>query len=291
MDGYVDERRDPVQSSAAAAAYLKDAYQEFGDWLLAIASYNCGRSNVIHAIEKANGASDFWSIRQYLPVETRGYVPAYIAITYLMNYHKKYNIVPQTCNFLVKTDTVSVDKFVSINSVAHCLNIDAAKLAILNPAYSQQIIHATKDAPRILIIPEDAKEKYTTLYASLNSDLTYYAVVAPKVIYTPPPAPVQVAAQPVQTPSEPIQTLQKQPETPQLPVAAPKTTNTVAVIAAQPANKKVTKTYISYRVQPGDTLPVIAQKFEGASVEDIKSLNGLKNEDIQPGMILNISKS
>src|SRR6202007_2143582 len=94
MDNYVDERRDPIQSSYAAAAYLKDAYQEFGDWLLAIASYNCGKSNVIRAIEKA-GANDFWSIRQYLPVETRGYVPAYIAITYVMNYYKQHNLIPQ----------------------------------------------------------------------------------------------------------------------------------------------------------------------------------------------------
>jgi membrane-bound lytic murein transglycosylase D len=76
MDDYVDDRRDPIQASYAAAAYLKDAYEEFGDWLLAIASYNCGKSNVEHAIDKA-GASDFWSIRQYLPAETRNYVPAY----------------------------------------------------------------------------------------------------------------------------------------------------------------------------------------------------------------------
>ena len=111
MDAYVDERRDPIQSSYAAAAYLKDAYQQFGDWLLAIASYNCGKSNVIRAIEKA-GASDFWSIRQYLPVETRGYVPAYIAVTYVMNYYKQHNIVPQGCSSSLKTDTVMLNKYV-----------------------------------------------------------------------------------------------------------------------------------------------------------------------------------
>ena len=101
MDNYIDERRDPIKSSYAAAAYLKDAYQQFGDWLLAIASYNCGQSNVVEAIEKA-GSTDYWSIRQYLPAETRGYVPAYIAITYIMNYYQKYNIIPQQCYFAVK---------------------------------------------------------------------------------------------------------------------------------------------------------------------------------------------
>ncbi|MGZ3765394.1 MAG: transglycosylase SLT domain-containing protein [Mucilaginibacter sp.] len=263
MDNYLDERRDPIQSSYAAAAFLKDAYQEFGDWLLAIASYNCGRSNVIHAIEKAGGASDFWSIRQYLPVETRGYVPAYIAITYVMNYYKKYNIVPQSCNFSIKTDTVSVDKYVSLNSVSHVLNIDLSQLITLNPAYLQQIINGTSESPRVLVIPQAAKGKYASSYAALNSDLIY---TAPKVVYNPP----------VEKPRNVLET-----STPQK----------VNKQDAPSPTKKTSKSYISYRVQPGDTLPVIARKFEGASVEDIKELNGLKSEDVQPGMILNISKS
>jgi membrane-bound lytic murein transglycosylase D len=171
MDDYVDERRDPIQSSYAAAAYLKDAYQQFGDWLLAIASYNCGKSNVIEAIEKAGGATDYWSIRQYLPVETRGYVPAYIAITYVMNYYKKHNITPQECSFSTKTDTVSVDKFVSLNSVAHVLQIDLAQLSILNPAYVRMIINGSPEAPKRLVIPQSAKDRYSALYNSINCDL------------------------------------------------------------------------------------------------------------------------
>src|SRR6201991_1073029 len=98
IDSYIDERRDPIQATYAAAAYLKDAYQEFGDWLLAIASYNCGKSSVERAIAKA-GAMDFWTIRQYLPAETRNYVPAYIAISYVMNYADKHNIPMQKWDF------------------------------------------------------------------------------------------------------------------------------------------------------------------------------------------------
>lgn len=174
MDTYVDERRDPIQSSYAAAAYLKDAYQQFGDWLLAIASYNCGKSNVLRAIEQANGATDFWSIQKYLPVETRGYVPAYIAVTYVMNYYKKHNIVPQSCNLSVmKTDTVLVSKFISLNSVARVLNISLAQLAQLNPSYKVMIINGSPSAPKTLVIPQSAKEKYTTLYNSINADLGY----------------------------------------------------------------------------------------------------------------------
>jgi membrane-bound lytic murein transglycosylase D len=172
MDNYVDERRDPVLSSNAAAAYLKDAYVQFGDWLLAIASYNCGKSNVMDAIEKAGGATDYWSIRQYLPVETKGYVPAYIAITYVMNYHKKYNIIPQACNLTIKTDTVLVDKFISLNSVSRVLGINLVQLSTLNPSYTQAIINGTATSPKMLVLPQAAKDKYKALYDSLNSDLS-----------------------------------------------------------------------------------------------------------------------
>jgi membrane-bound lytic murein transglycosylase D len=176
MDTYVDERRDPIQSSYAAAAYLKDAYQQFGDWLLAIASYNCGKSNVLRAIEQANGATDFWSIQKYLPAETRGYVPAYIAVTYVMNYYKKHNIVPQSCNLTMKTDTVLVNKYISLNSVARVLNISLPQLTQLNPSYKMMIVNGSPAAPKTLVIPQSAKEKYTTLYNAINADLGYIMI-------------------------------------------------------------------------------------------------------------------
>ncbi len=175
MDSYIDERRDPIQSSIAAAAYLKDSYQEFGDWLLAIASYNCGRSNVIRAIEQA-GTNDFWAIRQYLPAETRGYVPAYIAVTYVMNYYNKHNIMPQECNFVIKTDTVLVNKYVSLNSVSKVLGVELAQLAILNPCYKTMIINGSASSPKRLVLPQTAKDKFSSLYNAINSDMAYNAM-------------------------------------------------------------------------------------------------------------------
>jgi membrane-bound lytic murein transglycosylase D len=171
MDNYVDERRDPVLSSAAAAAYLKDAYVQFGDWLVAIASYNCGKSNVMDAIEKAGGATDYWSIRQYLPIETREYVPQYIAITYVMHYYKKYNIVPQECNLTTKTDTVSVDKYISLNSVSRVLGVSLTQLSVLNASYTQAIVNGSVTSPKMMVIPQSYKEKYKMLYGDLNSQL------------------------------------------------------------------------------------------------------------------------
>jgi len=167
MDSYVDERRDPIQATYAAAAYLKDAYQEFGDWLLAIASYNCGKSNVERAVEKA-GANDFWSARQYLPAETRGYVPAFIAMNYVMHYFSKHNIVPQGCNFSLKTDTVMVKKYVALSSISQALKVNINELAILNPAYRRLIVNGSPASPRRLILPQVPKENYAVLYNVLN---------------------------------------------------------------------------------------------------------------------------
>jgi membrane-bound lytic murein transglycosylase D len=181
IDSYIDERRDPIQATYAAAAYLKDAYQEFGDWLLAIASYNCGKSNVERAVEKA-GANDFWSARQYLPAETRGYVPAFIAMNYVMNYFNKHNIVAQACNFSIKTDTVMVKKYVTLSSVSQALKVNINELAILNPAYRRLIVNGNTATPRRLILPQTAKENYAALYNVLNG--TGEPVSAePKVTY------------------------------------------------------------------------------------------------------------
>jgi len=273
MDGNIDERRDPVQSSKAAAAFLKDAYQEFGDWLLAIASYNCGRSNVIRAIEQA-GSNNFWAIRQYLPVETRGYVPAYIAVTYIMNYHKKYNIHPQFCNLSFKTDTVSINKSVSLSSISNALNIDIYLLTQLNPQYKLLTINGTVVAPRSVVIPKAAKEQFGTVYASLNTEMFPVRAHSSYTSF-------------VEIPKAPVQ-----PALPEVKAAPTQTMASLAVKKTVPApKKKEPVSVISYRVQQGDTLSGIANKFGGTSADEIKELNGLKEDDVQPGTMLMIGKS
>lgn len=183
MNNYVDERRDPIQASYAAAAYLKDAYQEFGDWLLAIASYNCGKNAVERAMEQAD-AMDYWSVRQYLPAETRNYVPAFIATAYVMNYYNQHGIMPQACSMRLKNDTVMVNKFVSLNNVARVLDMDVNELALLNPAYTQRIVNGTAKAPRRMIIPQMDKAKYSVLYDALNGE-TLVATAQPATTVLP----------------------------------------------------------------------------------------------------------
>lgn len=167
MDNFEDQRKDPIQASYAAAAYFKDAYQELGDWLLAIAAYNCGVGNVNRAIAKAD-SRDFWEIRRFLPLETRNYVPAFIAAVYVMNYSGNHQIKMQKAEWVKNTDTIHVNHFVTIASVAEALNMEEAALCELNPSYKRKIINGTELSPKRVILPKVSLADFSKLYAVLN---------------------------------------------------------------------------------------------------------------------------
>lgn len=141
INSLVDERRDPVRASYAAAHYLRDLYKIFGDWNLVIAAYNCGPENINKAIHRSNGATDYWQIYPYLPKETRGYVPAFIAANYIMNYYCDHNICPMVTELPTKTDTVVVEKDVHLEQISKVLNISLEHLRNLNPQYRRDIIN------------------------------------------------------------------------------------------------------------------------------------------------------
>ncbi len=148
----IDERRDPVKASYAAAHYLSDLYKIFDDWSLVIAAYNCGPTNVNKAIHRAKGNADYWNIYPYLPKETRGYVPAFIAANYIMNYYCDHNICPMVTELPVKTDTVVVDRDIHFEQIAQKLNIDIEHLRNLNPQYRHDIINGLNH-PMTLRLP------------------------------------------------------------------------------------------------------------------------------------------
>ena len=151
----IDERRDPIKASYAAARYLKDLYNTFGDWTLAIASYNCGPQNVLKAIKRADGVKDYWSIYPYLPQETRGYVPAFIAANYIMNYYCEHNICPVNMKLPASTDTVMVSRDVRFEQIHELCGVDMEELKALNPQYRTTLIPgATRPLP--LRLPAEA---------------------------------------------------------------------------------------------------------------------------------------
>ena len=141
VNSLVDERRDPVKSSYAAAHYLSDLYKIFGDWNLVIAANNCGPDKINKAIHRAKGETDYWQIYPYLPKETRGYVPAFIAANYIMNYYCDHNICPMVTELPVKTDTVVVNRDLHFDQIAHVLGINADQLQDLNPQYRHNVVN------------------------------------------------------------------------------------------------------------------------------------------------------
>ena len=139
IDSYIDDRMDPVASVDAAARYLRDAYRIFGDWSLAISSYNCGSGNVNKAIKRA-GRRDFWSIYPYLPRETRGYVPAMVGAMYAVNYAKEYGLEPAPVQMPEHVDTFMVNKNLHFRQVSEVLGIPMDDLRDLNPQYYKDIV-------------------------------------------------------------------------------------------------------------------------------------------------------
>lgn len=153
VNSLVDERRDPRASSDAAAAYFKKLYGIFGDWSLAIAAYNCGPGNVNKAIRRAgDGKKDFWQIYPYLPAETRGYVPAFIAANYVMNYYNKHNISPALAKKPIVTDTVHISRRIHFDQIHDVLGISVDELRALNPQYRKDIIPGDIK-PYALVLP------------------------------------------------------------------------------------------------------------------------------------------
>lgn len=249
MDNFVDERKDPVQASFAAAAYFRDAYENLGDWLLAIAAYNCGAGNVNRAIQKAN-SRDFWEIRPYLPQETRNYVPAFIAAVYVMNYAKSHQIMAQKTPFSLKTDTVQVNRFVSLTALSEALELDTDALFVLNPSYKKKIVNGTEESPKRIIMPAAQLENFARIYDVLNN------------------LPVDVDTR-VYLASNDDKRLRG------------KTKH-----GASKSSANVQRSY--HKVQRGQNLSTIASKY-GVEVQDLKVWNKLKGSTLVPGQRLIIS--
>jgi len=141
VNSLVDERRDPYRSSDKAVLYFKQLYNTYGDWSLAIAAYNCGPGNVNKAIRRAGtDHPDFWEIYNYLPRETRGYVPAFIAANYVMTYYAEHNISPTLTKKPLIIDTVQVNERINFNQISQVLNIPLEEIRILNPQYRHDVI-------------------------------------------------------------------------------------------------------------------------------------------------------
>ncbi|PVX45753.1 membrane-bound lytic murein transglycosylase D [Flavobacterium sp. 103] len=169
IDSYVDERSDPLKSSEAAAQYMTNMYAIFNDWDLVLASYNSGPGNVTKAIRRSGGQQNFWNIKDKLPKETQGYVPAFLATMYIYEYHKEHGIVPKKA--LVRhfaTDTVMVKKEMSFAQISNLLDIPVEQLQALNPSYKRNVIPNYEGKSHYLTLPSSKVAVFTS-----NEDKIY----------------------------------------------------------------------------------------------------------------------
>jgi membrane-bound lytic murein transglycosylase D len=154
INTYVDERRDPIASTYAAAKYLTALYSMFQDWTLALAAYNCGEGNVMKAIARAGGKQDYWEIYPYLPKETRNYVPLFVAANYAITYYKEHRLTPEPFEVSARVDTFMVNSKLHFEQIANTIHIPVAKLRELNPQYRRDVIPGN-ERPYELRIPSE----------------------------------------------------------------------------------------------------------------------------------------
>lgn len=261
VNSLVDERRDPVKASYAAAHYLSDLYKVFGDWNLVIASYNCGPETVNKAIHRSKGEKDYWQIYPYLPKETRGYVPAFIAANYIMTYYCDHNICPMTTSLPAKTDTVMLSKNVHLSQVAEVCHIDIDQLRTLNPAYRRDIVPgATKPSP--LRLPQTDVGRFIDLEDSV------YAYRADELL----------------TKRSEVEVNDEQPTFVSRSYSRSSRRSSKSSRSSRRSRSGSGK---SVTIKSGQTLSEIARK-NGTTVAKLRKLNGIKGSNIRAGKKLRV---
>ena len=252
-----------VKASYAAAHYLSDLYKIFDDWSLVIAAYNCGPTNVNKAIHRAKGNADYWNIYPYLPKETRGYVPAFIAANYIMNYYCDHNICPMVSELPVKTDTIVVSKDIHLEQISKVLNINIEHLRNLNPQYRHDIINGLNH-PMVLRLPS------TLIGSFIDQQDSICAYRADELFLKRATVDVN-DAQP--TYSRPRSSYSRHSASSRSKKSSKKSSKRDR--NRKQGNKSVT-------IKNGDTLSEIAARH-GTTVKKLRKLNGIKGNSIRAG--------
>lgn len=250
INSYVDERLDPFKSSDAAARYLQDSYRLFGDWNLAISSYNCGPGNVNKAIRRS-GSRDFWAVYDYLPRETRGYVPAFVGAMYAIKYSKEYGLQANGVQMPAQVDTFEIHKNLHLQQVSDLIGIPMAELKNLNPQYIKDIIPGNNKT-YILRLP------FNYSSAFIENEDSIYTYKAAELLNP--------------------QTLVK---------STSEGEGSSAVRASGGGNSGGSR--LSYKVKKGDSLGKIASRY-GVTVTQLKNWNHLRSNNIKVGQRLYIYK-
>ena len=279
VNSLLDERRDPIKSSQAAARYLKDLYKSFGDWTLAIAAYNCGRNNVLKAIKRAGGARDYWAIYPYLPRETRGYVPAFIAANYVMNYYCDHKIPPMKTIAPAETDTVTVSRNLYLAQVAAACNLDVETVQAMNPQYRAGVVPGNSQ-PCALRLPVQSIDRFLQL-----GDSIYNVAPAAEV------AERREEVEPAELTAQPNNTTTRQSRRQALAEERRERRERRAAAAAERKKRKSKRAHAEepseVDIRQGDTLSEIARR-NNTTVEKLQKINNLNGSAIRAGKKLRV---
>lgn len=292
VNSLIDERQDPYKSSWAAARYLRDLYKIYRDWNLVIAAYNCGPTNVNKAIHRANGVRDYWTIYPYLPSETRGYVPAFIAANYIMNYYCEHNICPMKTKIPITTDTVTIMRDLHMQQVAELCNIDVEAIQALNPQYRTQLIPGSS-GPMTLRLPTETLNTFIDLKDSVynyrvDELLTRRSCVEVDDRLDNRSVASKRRAARQQSASESSSSSRSSASKSSSRKSSRSTSSKSSSRSSRSSRKsKKVKSSASATVRKGDTLIEIAHR-NGTTVEKLKKKNKIKGNMIKPGQKLKV---
>ena len=292
VNSLIDERQDPYKSSWAAARYLRDLYKIYRDWNLVIAAYNCGPTNVNKAIHRANGVRDYWTIYPYLPSETRGYVPAFIAANYIMNYYCEHNICPMKTKIPIITDTVTIMRDLHMQQVAELCNIDVEAIQALNPQYRTQLIPGSS-GPMTLRLPTETLNTFIDLKDSVynyrvDELLTRRSCVEVDDRLDNRSVASKRRAARQQSASESSSSSRSSASKSSSRKSSRSSSSKSSSRSSRSSRKsKKEKSSASTTVRKGDTLIEIAHR-NGTTVEKLKKKNKIKGNMIKPGQKLKV---
>ena len=312
IDSFVDERLDPVKAADAAARYLKDAYNIFGDWNLAIASYNCGAGNVNKAIRRSGGKRAFWDIWPYLPRETRGYGPAFVGALYTMKYYREHGIRPEAIQMPAHVDTFRINKMLHLKQVSELTGAPLDELKNLNPQYRHEIIPGN-EREYILRLPY----KYTNAFIEHEDSIhlhkadVYFNPTTIKkikdggdgerIVYRVKKGDVlgkiagryRVSVAQIKRwnnlKSNNIRIGQRLIiyRGGKAPSSTPAKSGSVKKTEVKTTSSS-NGNYVTYTVKSGDSFYLIAKNYPGTSAQDIMNFNGIGSSKLRPGMKIRI---
>lgn len=263
VTSYVDDRYDPVKATIAACRHFNDLYAIYKDWALVLAAYNSGPGNVNNAIRKANGETDFWKIKKYLPRETQGYVPCFIAVVYVMNYAEEHNLYPIEPDFKsFEVDTVIVKKKLTFDQISEALNVPLDDIIYLNPTYKEKIIPAYGTDYYSLVLPKQFIGDFVSNEDSIYLYKSKAMIEEEKLL------------------AEKQKDIKKKDSLQNLKYYGYKSVN-----KSSTSNNTDTSTDKIYTVKAGDALGLIAGKYN-VTIAELQKWNSLTSQLIYPGQKL-----